>query len=146
MIPQLSETVQRMKDEILEDVRLGHVPVSVKSFSALHDYRDANVYGGFCDNAVADPLVEHFGGQGSDEALPEGFLVFMGSAQDMIDEWLKAGGLLVENRAKADDTDWCSMYAELLQKHKQLVTLTDRLLGPLDQDNRADKAKLAALR
>jgi hypothetical protein len=146
MTPLLNETVQRMKDEILTDVRLGLVPVNVQSFAMLHDYRDANAYGGFCDDTVADLLIEHFGGRDSDEAMPDGFVAFMNSAQGMIDAWLTTGGLLTYHRSTADNTDWCVLYAELLIKHKQLTILADKLLGNLDQNNRSDKAKLAALR
>lgn len=37
--------VERAKKEVLYDVNAGTVPRSVKSFSELHDYADANAYG-----------------------------------------------------------------------------------------------------
>lgn len=35
--------------EIIIDVRKGLIPCTVKSFSELHDYVDANEYGGICE-------------------------------------------------------------------------------------------------
>jgi len=41
--------IERSKTEIDADVRSGLIPVDVASFSELHDYVDANEYGGLCD-------------------------------------------------------------------------------------------------
>jgi len=41
-------TIERSKAEILEDIASGVVPDTVSSFSELHDYVDANEYGGLC--------------------------------------------------------------------------------------------------
>ena len=48
--PSILATVEQMKLEILDDVRNGYVPVSVTHFGDLHDFIDANCYGGFCDD------------------------------------------------------------------------------------------------
>ena len=42
--------IERSKAEILEDMAHGPVPVTVASFSELHDYVDANEYGGLCED------------------------------------------------------------------------------------------------
>ena len=68
--------IERMKREILGDVRKGVVPVSCVSFSELHDYVDANCYGGFCDDGFDTTKVDA-----------------INAAQDAIDLWIKAGGL-----------------------------------------------------
>ena len=68
--------VERMKREILADVRKGVVPVTCKSFSELHDYVDANCYGGFCE-------------EGFDETKVDA----VNAAQNAVDLWIKAGGL-----------------------------------------------------
>lgn len=89
----LDETVRRMQLEILHDVVAGHVPRTVGSFGELHDMRDANTYGGFCDDAVAGPLIAAFGGRSVDEALPVGLTDFMNAAQARVDTWLFNGAL-----------------------------------------------------
>jgi hypothetical protein len=68
--------VERMKCEIWADVRKGVVPITCKSFSELHDYVDANCYGGFCE-------------EGFDETKVNA----TNDAQNAIDLWIKAGGL-----------------------------------------------------
>ena len=68
--------IERMKREILADVRKGVVPVTCVSFSELHDYVDANCYGGFCDDGFDTTKVDA-----------------INAAQDAIDLWIKAGGL-----------------------------------------------------
>jgi len=68
--------VERMKREVLADVRKGVVPVTCKSFSALHDYVDANCYGGFCEEGFDETKVDE-----------------INAAQAAIDLWIKAGGL-----------------------------------------------------
>jgi hypothetical protein len=40
-----------MKAEVLADIEAGNVPTTVASFSELHDYVDANEYGGLCTDA-----------------------------------------------------------------------------------------------
>ena len=42
--------IERSKAEILEDMAHGPVPVTVANFSELHDYVDANEYGGLCED------------------------------------------------------------------------------------------------
>lgn len=48
----LAVLVARMKQEIVDDMAEGTVPATVRDFASLHDYVDANEYGGLCsDNA-----------------------------------------------------------------------------------------------
>lgn len=68
--------VERMKREILVDVRKGVVPVTCASFSELHNHVDANCYGGFCEG-------------GFDTSQTDS----INTAQNAIDLWMKAGGL-----------------------------------------------------
>jgi hypothetical protein len=74
--PVFLATVERAKREVLRDIRDGHVPVGVRSFSELHDHIDANYYGGAFD--VFD---------GSDESV-----AFWNAVQGAVDAWLRAGG------------------------------------------------------
>lgn len=92
-VPTLEQTVQRMKSEVLADVARGQVPNSVASFGDLHDYVDANEYGGFCEDELADAMIAHFGGRDADEGMPDAFITFMNDAQTAIDTWIKEGGV-----------------------------------------------------
>ena len=72
--------VERAKREVCRDVRAGYVPVGVRSFADLHDYVDANYYGGAFD-------VWEEGDAGCDVAVG-----FWNGVQGAIDEWLRSGG------------------------------------------------------
>ena len=50
--------IERSKAEILEDIASGVVPDTVSSFSELHDYVDANEYGGLCAEGTWWSLAE----------------------------------------------------------------------------------------
>ncbi|MBC7845532.1 MAG: hypothetical protein H7Y10_03470 [Flavobacterium sp.] len=69
------ETVlAQAKKEILSDIKEGIVPNTVTSFSDLHDFVDANYYGGFCDeNYKASKDFE-----------------FENEIQTKLDEWIKS--------------------------------------------------------
>lgn len=51
---RVTEAIARGKAEILADIAAGRVPADVTSFAALHDYVDANEYGGLCEKPI-DP-------------------------------------------------------------------------------------------
>jgi len=75
--------IERSKAEILEDMSSGIVPTTVSSFSELHDYVDANVYGGFCDEPSQTP-------QGGNYWWPDGLRTDEANAvQNAIDAWLQ---------------------------------------------------------
>ena len=92
-IKSLEETIEQMKQEILQDVRSGRVPVTVESFNVLHDYVDANCYGGFCEDVFADALIDHFGGRDEHEGMPDGMLKYINDAQNSIHSWIANGSL-----------------------------------------------------
>jgi hypothetical protein len=71
-----SDTIARAKSEILRDVAAGIVPSTCASFSELHDYVDANGYGGAFER--------EFDNEETD---------FWNAVQDAVDAWIKAGGL-----------------------------------------------------
>lgn len=49
------DLIERAKDEIVADYQAGIIPDTISRFSELHDFVDANYYGGFCDdNATTD--------------------------------------------------------------------------------------------
>jgi hypothetical protein len=43
-VNKIEQAVEAAKEEILEDISNGIVPVNVRSFETLHDYVDANEY------------------------------------------------------------------------------------------------------
>ena len=94
----LEQVIALMKTEIQYCVNLGQIPNSVQSFSELHDYADANEFGGFCDdNGITDQLIALHGGRNTDtEAMPDAVIDFMNAAQTAIDTWIKTGALLRE--------------------------------------------------
>lgn len=90
----LFEVIEQMKNEIKADVVFNAVPASVTSFSQLHDYVDANCYGGFCDDdGIMDELIALHGGRDEHEGIPDAALAFMNAAQDAINTWLGTGAL-----------------------------------------------------
>lgn len=95
----LAETIKRMKEEITHDSLAGQVPANCTSFGELHDYVDANEYGGLCLGSVLDPLIQHFGGRDSDEGMPDGLMSYMNQAQDAVHTWLKSGGLIASRQS-----------------------------------------------
>lgn len=82
-VPYLAAIIQ---NGVLADVRRGTIPRGVPSFSALHDYVDANCYGGLCE-AFYELLVEYCGGES--EAIG-----FINAAQTQVDQWIKAGNVV----------------------------------------------------
>jgi hypothetical protein len=73
---EFNERLDRAKREIVEDMLLGELPVSIKTFRELHFYVDANAYGGFFE-----PGYE----------MSEGF-EFENSIQEALDQWIRKGG------------------------------------------------------
>ena len=92
-IPALNETIEHMKQEILEDIKAGRVPADCPSFSSLHDHVDANCYGGFCDDDVMRTLVNNFRGINEDLGMPDALIGYLNDAQNSIDRWIKDGGI-----------------------------------------------------
>lgn len=84
--------IAQAKQEILQDITSGFVPAEgLASFANLHDYQDANCYGGLCDDEFVDGLIEQFGGRDEHEGMPQGLLDLINAVQDALDAWIKAG-------------------------------------------------------
>lgn len=87
----LPTAIARGRCEILADVLAGQVPADVPTFSALHDYVDANEYGGLCDETAdvardCDPS--------SDE-----WCEWANAVQQDLSTWIETGGLAAAVRA-----------------------------------------------
>jgi len=88
MQTKLLDVIERMKAEIQADIVAGIVPATVSSFSELHDYVDANCYGGFCDDDYLSSLWGFYGAM-SDDGCPAEVYEFINAAQLAIDAWLQ---------------------------------------------------------
>lgn len=90
-----ADRIARAKAEILADMAEGVVPATVSTFAALHDYVDANEYGGLCE-----PLT------GEEE---DGFVFESDSTandvQSALDEWLRDAERCVECDGLVDAGD-----------------------------------------
>jgi hypothetical protein len=73
---ELRQVVERAKAEILADVASGTVPSTCASFSELHDYTDANGYGGAFEHPFDNNETD-----------------FWNAVQTAVDGWIKQGGL-----------------------------------------------------
>ena len=73
---ELHRVVERAKAEILADVASGIVPSTCASFSELHDYRDANGYGGAFERPFDNNETD-----------------FWNAVQTAVDGWIKQGAL-----------------------------------------------------
>ena len=72
----LRAVVERAKKEIIAHVAAGIVPRTCASFSELHDYVDANGYGGAFERPFNNNETD-----------------FWNAVQDTVDRWIKQGGL-----------------------------------------------------
>ena len=73
---ELHQVVEQAKAEILADVAAGTVPNTCASFSELHDYTDANGYGGAFERPFDNNETD-----------------FWNAVQTAVDGWIKQGGL-----------------------------------------------------
>lgn len=94
--PTLEQTIMRMKVEVLWELLYGTMfrvdPKAIKSFSDLHEYIDANVLGGFCDDKLSDAWIQLYGGRDNDESMPSAYMNFINDAQNAVSAWLSDGG------------------------------------------------------
>jgi len=88
----VDEIAELMKQEILYDVSRGMVPRSVPSFSALHDYVDANCYGN--SEALLEELDTLYpdDDQGHTAALNR-LCDLMNPAIELVDAWIRSNGI-----------------------------------------------------
>lgn len=70
---EILAAAEDVKAEILADIADGTMPADVADFSTLHDYVDANEYGGFCDDDRRADWT-------TDEWI---------EVQEIVDQWLK---------------------------------------------------------
>lgn len=76
----LATSIATAKNEIIADVQNGDVPKNVKSFSHLHDFVDANLYGNVCEEGFPQKF----------ESSADWY-AFVDEVQYAIDAWIKSG-------------------------------------------------------
>jgi hypothetical protein len=79
---KVTAAIARGKREILADIMDRIVPATVKDFATLHDYVDANCYGGLCE----DGWTEYANDEMTDECHAAASRV-----QDELHQWLQQG-------------------------------------------------------
>jgi hypothetical protein len=72
--------VERAKREVVADVRAGVVPAGVRDFADLHDYVDANGYGGA------------FEAWEDGDTQDDRWCRFWDGVQEQVHRWLRGGG------------------------------------------------------
>lgn len=90
-LPTIDESIARVKSEVFKDALNGVVPFAVVSFSALHDFVDANEYGGFCEDELHDALHAAYALEHED-----GFNAYVNAVHGAVDLWLRDGGLALK--------------------------------------------------
>ena len=73
--------VAHARREILAHVAAGVIPANVENYAALHDFVDANGYGGAFDDSPPAPVED---------------VDFWNAMQEHIDEWIRSGGLAAD--------------------------------------------------
>jgi len=92
---EIDKYVEIGKDQIRQDVKDGVVPSTVKSFSELHDYVDANEYAGFTEDGY----------------VPSKDYDLENRVQGELDDWIRGGGL--KKMAEGGDVKrWFEVYDE----------------------------------
>jgi DNA-binding transcriptional ArsR family regulator len=90
-VPTLEELTEAIKQEVLQLMRAGAIPVSVRTFSELHDHCDANCLGGLCKNEVFDAIWRSFAPIDTPTGMPDGMVNLINGAQDAVNAWLASG-------------------------------------------------------
>lgn len=85
------EIVAQMKQEILADMRSDRFTVRLFAFSDLHDFVDANCYGGFCDDDFSEGMIQYFGGRDEHDGMPQAYIDLMNACQKEVHDWLESG-------------------------------------------------------
>lgn len=85
------EIAEGMKAEIVSDVKSGVVPRDVSGFAELHNYVDANCYGG-AEQLFGEMVTESATDHEHQEKLDR-LNAILKPAIDIVDAWIKAGGI-----------------------------------------------------
>lgn len=82
----VKDAIELGKREIQLEIAIGRIPPTVVEFAELHNYVDANCFGGLCDDERLDALVDRETNEGS-----EVFCEIANQVQAALDAWLRHG-------------------------------------------------------
>ncbi len=82
----VKDAIELGKRQIQFEIAIGRIPPTAIEFSELHNYVDANEFGGLCDDNRLDALVDRDTNEGS-----EVFCEIANQVQAALDEWLRHG-------------------------------------------------------
>src|SRR5438270_32330 len=85
------EMAEKMKAEIIADVKAGIVPVTVANFAELHDHVDANCYGG-ADELFGE-IVTESKTDAEHQAKLDTLSAIMDPAIDIVNAWIEDHGI-----------------------------------------------------
>lgn len=88
----IKNAIARAKAEILQDVMFGPIDGPVKSFADLHDWVDANCYGGLCDDLFSElgnVLFPRAKGEDDDTIYSQSLMDVANKIQDSVDDWIR---------------------------------------------------------
>jgi hypothetical protein len=97
----MSRAVERGRKQILEDLAAKTFDVSIKTFSDLHDYVDANRYG-IVDGTENDWDFDLGVPMYANETMSDEFQDRANDLQSALSEWIEAGGLLLYGTISRD--------------------------------------------
>ncbi|WP_232431327.1 hypothetical protein [Cupriavidus sp. UYPR2.512] len=83
----VANAIELGKAQIQQEIASGHIPPTVKTFSALHDYVDANEFGGLCADDGDLPRLFPRVTEGDAETFCEA----ANQVQQALDTWLASG-------------------------------------------------------
>jgi hypothetical protein len=78
--------VRQAKQEILTDIARGIVPYTLRSFAELHDFVDANEYGG-----LTEGVYPRSDGDRARDEIGDAETAFANRVQNALDGWIKRG-------------------------------------------------------
>jgi hypothetical protein len=94
-MPDKDLIIAQMKQQILIDVSTKRIPASIRTFGDLHNYVDANEYGGFCDDEMVERYTAAMPRSANDdpECWPSSWSDFVSDCQNEIHHWILDGGI-----------------------------------------------------
>ncbi|TAL65757.1 MAG: hypothetical protein EPN79_11295 [Burkholderiaceae bacterium] len=102
----IETAIGRAKREILADIQSGITPATVRSFSELHNTRDANTYGGLCEPEViaqAEAIFPRDSEDNPENLFSQEFLDAANKIQDKVHLWLAQAGHLDKDGGDTDE-------------------------------------------
>lgn len=96
-------------------------PVTLASFGELHDYADANEFGGLCDDAITEEGNRLFPGRTDEETVAtQDWMQISNRIQTLADEWIVTAPRVFQSGAWCERTELVGKYREALPAFGEL--------------------------